>query len=128
MTTVTPQSLRDLAERLDATPPQDFVRWRDAEGRSLPYPDYAPIESEWQAAMKASDAFRPSEAYDRILDGDLAPATLETVAAADRALLDGFTTHIARAERFSYGAVGSAHERGLLAAVARRYAELLDTP
>jgi hypothetical protein len=124
---VTPEILRDLAARLDVTSADAFARWRDEAGAALPGPLYAPIEGEWRSAMNALEAIRPNPAYDRILEGDLAPATPESVAVADRETLDGFTTHIVRSERFCYGAVGSAHERGLLAAVARRHADLLES-
>lgn len=124
MSAPTPDALRNLAARLAATSGAAFASW-DSPAGQLPYPTYAPIEAEWRRALTELGAIHPSPAYDRILSGEVKPATIETIRTADRDELDGYATHIVRSERFCDGSIAGSHADGLLAALLLRYAELV---
>ncbi|MFC7380280.1 DUF6508 domain-containing protein [Brevundimonas sp. GCM10030266] len=110
--------LTTLAAALDATPSDTFMRW---DG-SLPV--YAPILDQWTSALSERGYGGASPFYDRLLSRDAPPLNPENIATADADALVGYATFILRGERFCYGHIGGCHAQGLLAAVARRFAEI----
>lgn len=110
--------LRALADALDATPPERFTRWDDG------LPTYAAILDHWRVAVTERGVGGASPFYDRLLARQAPPLAQDTVAVADADALVGYATFILRGERFCDGHIGACHKGGLLAAVARRFAEL----
>ena len=116
--------LTALAHELDATPPEVFARWEKD------FPLYAPVLDRWKAAMAERQRLNDQngEFYSRLLAREAPPLNLENIANADLQATAGYATFIQRGERFCDGHIGACHERGLLAAVARRFAELEARP
>ena len=112
-----------LADELDATTDEQFVTW-EKTGTGFTYAKYGPAFHAWERAMAAIGLGGPSDIYDRLLKGEVANPSLETIAAADQATLLGYATYIVRSERFSEGHIASCHRKGYLAAIVRRLTEL----
>lgn len=110
--------LRLLADELDATGTEAFMTWDGG------FPVYAPILDRWCAAMSERGYDRASQFYDRLLAREAPPLSQETIATADTESLRGYAILIFRGERFCDGHIGGCHSQGLLAALARRFAEI----
>ncbi|MDZ4059620.1 MAG: DUF6508 domain-containing protein [Brevundimonas sp.] len=107
-----------MADRLDALPPDEFMRWANG------LPHYSQLADDWTSALKSLGALRGSKVYDDILQGKHPQPTVSAIEAADRASLVGYATYLWRGEKFSYGFLGGRHADGSLSAVLRRFAEL----
>ncbi|WP_409018524.1 DUF6508 domain-containing protein [Brevundimonas vesicularis] len=117
-------ALLQLADELDATTDEQFVTW-ERTGTGFSYAKYGPAFHAWERALGAIGLGGPSDVYDRMLKGERIPnPSLETIAAADQAILLGYATYIVRSERFSEGHIAACHRRGYLAAILRRLAQL----
>ncbi|WP_312136795.1 DUF6508 domain-containing protein [Brevundimonas sp.] len=115
--------LRLLADELAATTDEQFVTW-EKTGTGFTYAKYGPAFHAWERALGAIGLGGPSDVYDRLLKGEVANPSLETIAIADQATLLGYATYIVRSERFSEGHIASCHGKGYLAAIVRRLAQL----
>ena len=118
--------LRLLADELVATTDEQFVTW-EKTGTGFTYAKYGPAFHAWERALGAIGLGGPSDVYDRLLKGEVANPSLETIATADQATLLGYATYIVRSERFSEGHIASCHRKGYLAAIVRRLAQLDNT-
>ncbi|WP_406851667.1 DUF6508 domain-containing protein [Brevundimonas sp. BH3] len=118
--------LRLLADELAATTDEQFVTW-EKTGTGFTYAKYGPAFHAWERALGAIGLGGPSDVYDRLLKGEVANPSLETIATADQATLLGYATYIVRSERFSEGHIASCHRKGYLAAIVRRLAQLDNT-
>ena len=118
--------LRLLADELAATTDEQFVTW-EKTGTGFTYAKYGPALHAWERALGAIGLGGPSDVYDRLLKGEVANPSLETIATADQATLLGYATYIVRSERFSEGHIASCHRKGYLAAIVRRLAQLDNT-
>ena len=117
-------SLLELAEELDATTDDQFVKW-ERTGTGFSYAKYHPVYYAWERALGALGLGGPSDVYDRMLKGERVPnPSIETISAADQATLLGYATYIVRSKRFSEGHIAACHSRGYLAAIVRRLAQL----
>ena len=114
----------EIAEKLDATPSAAFATWTTPAGTPAAFPTYHPVEAEWREAVDSAGLLEPNPVYDDILAAKAPPPTVERIRGADLPTLKGYATYVVRGERFSDGHIGACHERGLLAAIARRLASL----
>ena len=113
-----------LADKLDTIPSAAFATWTTPGGTPAPFPTYHPVEAEWREAVDSAGLLVPNPAYDALLKKEAPRPTVESIRGADLPTLKGYATYIVRGERFNDGHIGTCHERGLLAAIMRRLANL----
>ena len=116
--------LNALADKLDTIPSAAFATWTTPDGTPAAFPTYHPVEAEWREAVDSAGLLAPNPAYEDILAAKAPPPTVESIGGADLPTLKGYATYVVRGERFSDGHIGACHERGLLAAIVRRLANL----